>query len=86
MKYPYMVVRLITTVYQHIEIEEFRQELEKVQRIEKSLKGSIQKWVATTGFCACLVTGANEFFFVKPDGSVRHSTEPPSGGIYLKGR
>ncbi len=44
----------------------------------------IVNWlVKSTGYRMCLVLGAEDCEYVEPDGSVRHSNEPPSMTIHL---
>jgi hypothetical protein len=50
------------------------------QRLIETVKDQVR-----TGGCSqCIVLGPKEALYVEPDGTVKQSTQPPSGGVVLK--
>lgn len=45
--------------------------------------GVISDEVVKRRFRMCLVLSETDCYFIEPDGSINHSTEPPSGGIRI---
>jgi hypothetical protein len=50
------------------------------QRLIETVKDQVR----TGGYSQCIVLGPQESLYVEPDGTVKQSTQPPSGGVVLK--
>jgi hypothetical protein len=50
------------------------------QRLIETVKDQVR----TGGYGQCIVLSPQEALYVEPDGTVKQSTHPPSGGVVLK--